>query len=162
MPQPEIQRLAPRHFEILSLCLAGNGPKEIAQALDMTPQAISLITKSQIFQTELARRRERLDNKIDNELAATPVRAKRLLDESALAAAQVHVDCLNEMDPKVRQASANSILDRVFGQAASKQQPVVLISVGDIENLRITLREVGGTPRELSPEFADAQEAVLV
>jgi hypothetical protein len=144
MGQHEIQRMLPRHYQILDLTLAGNGPKEIAQALGMTPQAISLITSAPLFQNEVARRRANIDRHTDEALSTVPQRAKQLMEDNALLAAQTHVDLLDPNfapDPKVRQASANAILDRVFGDPSSKQHQVVILEAGAIQLLQLALAE---------------------
>lgn len=153
---PEIQRMLPRHFAILNLVLAGNGPKEIAQALGMTPQAISLIMNSPIFQHEVSRRRDGIDKVVDQELASAPIRAKQILEENAAAAAQVHIDIIeNEVDPRVRQASANSILDRVFGDGKKMTQAnVIVLEAGAILNLQAALAESA----EGRKKFIDAKD----
>ena len=143
----ELQRMMPRHFQIIDLCLTGYGPKEIAQALDMTPQAISLITKSAIFQSELARRRESIEKKTNDQLATGVGRAKQMLEQASEAAAQVHIDLLspdNAVDPKVRQISASKILDMVLGQDQKHSTQVVVLGAGAIQLLQIALHESTG------------------
>jgi len=142
--QHEIQRMLPRHYKILDLVLAGHGTAEIAQAVDMSPQAISLITNSSIFQHEVSQRRQSITKSVDEQLALAPVRAKALLDRNAEKAAQVHIDLLDEdkcPDPRVRQASANAILDRVFGDSKNQKSQVVMLDVGSINILNIALKE---------------------
>lgn len=147
--------MMPRHFEILNLALGGHGPKEIAQALGMTPQAVTLITKAPIFQDELARRRSNVETVIDQQLAAAPIRAKQLMEENAFKAAQVHVDLLDPetcADPRVRQGSANAILDRVYGpagQAKAQNQQVIVLGNDAIKLLQLALAESEGGEKKI-------------
>ena len=142
MSQPELQRLLPRHYEILNLSLGGNGPKEIAQVLGMTPQAISLITKSPVFQNELARRRDGINAEVDAGLASSPLRAKELLESSAHRAAEVQVELLESPDHKTKLASSKEILDRVLGSGKEHQaSSVVVLQKVDIQLLQLALRE---------------------
>src|SRR5512146_1879957 len=103
MGQHEIERMMPGHFDILNLCLAGYRVKDIAQAVGMTAQAVSLITNAPIFQHELSRRRGNVNQQIDSNLASVPMRAKALLEQNAERAVQVHVELLSADNPKHRQ-----------------------------------------------------------
>lgn len=159
MPQNEIQRMLPRHYQVLELTLAGNGPKEVAQALGMTPQAISLITNSPIFQSEISRRRTDVEKETTTQLALTPTRAKQMMDDLACVAVQVHSDILTTSggDPRVKQKSADSILDRVFGSGEKTQrQQVVVLEAGAIQLLHVALEETNR-----SKIVTDVQEIVL-
>ena len=111
----------------------------------MTPQAISLITNSGLFQDEVARRRKVLDVKKDEQLASVPADAKRILEESAVDAARVHQDIIRHCpDPRIKQASANSVLDRVYGTGQKQEETknVVLISAKQLLILQTALSEV--------------------
>lgn len=143
MAQHEIQRLMPRHFQILELTLGGNGPKEIAQALGMTPQAISLITNAPNFQSELARRRETIESKSNDMMALGSQRARQMLEEASTLAVQVHVDLLDAADPKVQQTSASKILDLVLGKSDQNQKPTIVMNIADINLIKLTLLECG-------------------
>lgn len=142
----EVSRMLPRHFTILDMCLSGQNNALIAQSLDMTPQAISLIINSPIFQTELARRRKDIEKQTNQELANMPTRAKQLLEENSYMAAQVHVDLCNPInDPKIRQVSASVILDRVMGDGKNQSHnAVVMIGNDALEILRQALAESNG------------------
>src|ERR1019366_436897 len=101
--QHEIQRLAPRHYKIMDLALAGYRTKDIAQALSMTPQSISLIMNAPLFQHELSRRQTLITADVDQNLSLAPMRAKELIDANLVKAVQTHVDLLdNDGDPAVR------------------------------------------------------------
>lgn len=148
-PPNELQRLLPRHFQIIDLSLAGYGPKEIAQAMDMTPQAISLITNSPLFQDEISRRRESIEKETNSNLASIPMMAKKALEASSLQAANTLVYHLNSPDPKAAISSANSILDRVFGKKDDQSsQQVVILEAGALQVLQVTMKELENYDRE--------------
>ncbi len=144
MSQHEIQRLLPRHYQILELTLGGNGPKEIAQALGMTPQAISLITNAPNFQSELSRRRSSIESKSNDLAAMGSQRAREMLDAASIDAVNVHTDLLNHVDPKVKQTSASKILDLVLGKNEALSKPQIILNISDIQNLKIALMESSG------------------
>ena len=136
----EIQRMLPHHQKILDLTLAGYRLKDIAQAVDMTTAGVSLILNSPIFQDELARRRAVRNEHTDTQASLQLTKARDLLEENVVKAAQVHVDLLTCDDPKVRQTSADRILERVMGKSEDHQTVVVLQKI-DVENLQIALSE---------------------
>jgi hypothetical protein len=80
---------------MINLALAGQGRKEIAQALDITPEGVGTIMRSPVFQDELARRREELNKEVNQRLATIPEQAKKELEDAALTAARTHIDLLN-------------------------------------------------------------------
>jgi len=147
-PTGQLQRLLPRHYSILDLTLAGNGPAEIAQALGMTATGVGLITRSAIFQHELSRRREKIEKKIDEGLVSIPVRAKQTLEQNSLLAAERMVGLLDAEDPRVVQQSAKDILDRVLGpaggQKADNTRNVVVLEAGAIQLLQLAITESKG------------------
>ena len=143
MPQHELQRLLPRHFQILELCLQGYSTKDIAQAVSLTPQAISLITNSPLFQDALARRRSERQAIGDEEAVQAEVEALDLLRKHSKDAAQVQVDLLEAPDGRVALVSANSILDRVLGKAPPEAQSSapVMVLAENIQILQVALKE---------------------
>lgn len=142
-PPSELQRLMPRHYEIINLSLAGYGPKEIAQALEMTPQAITLITKSAIFQHEISRRRANQEEKVDDQLASVPALAKQILENASVEAAMVHVENLGSTNDKTRHSAAEAILTRsAVGESKDAQTtPNVTISVESMNLIVLALKE---------------------
>jgi hypothetical protein len=162
MSQPELQRLLPRHFAIVDLALAGHSVKDIAMAMDCTPQSVSIVMKSPNFQNELSRRRETKNKLIDSELASVPSRAKQKLDSLSLAAAENLEETLTSaLDPKLRFQAAESILDRVLGGSKDQaQRPVVMLSQGDINLILLAAKESGApTPVAITPPPIDVPSA---
>jgi hypothetical protein len=148
---------------MINLALAGQGRKEIAQALDITPEGVGTIMRSPVFQDELARRREELNKEVNQRLATIPEQAKKELEDAALTAARTHIDLLNPdtcPDPKVRQASANAILDRVLEKNQAQAGQVILLSAESVQLIQLALKECGGPPSEamelVSPEPSPA------
>jgi hypothetical protein len=144
MAQHEIQRLLPRHYQILELTLGGNGPKEIAQALGMSPQSISLITNAPNFQSELARRRDTIEKSSNDLMAVGSQRAREMLDEASIKAVDVHIQAMQHFDVKVQQTSASKILDLVLGKNEGPSKPTIIMNVESINLLKIALMESGG------------------
>ena len=151
--RPEIQRLLPRHYRILDLVLSGQYTvKAIAQQMDMSPQAVSLIINSPVFQHQLARRRREIEKQRDESLSIALAEAQEELKRAAPQAARVHAELLEDEDPRVRQSSANAILDRVGLGKQQIQQGQVSITVLDENALRLlgeALKESRGDAKVL-------------
>ncbi len=163
MPSHEIERLLPRHHAILELCLAGNGTREIAQAMDMSPQAISLITNAPIFQHELSKRREGRVKLADEAAALVPMRAKQALENASLDAANTQIELMQKTNPdnKLRAAMATEILDRTLGSGkdANGNSPVIILNQGDILIMQQALNEsVAARQRMKNPPARDLGE----
>jgi hypothetical protein len=139
----EIQRMMPRHFRILELCLEGLPIKAVAEEVGMTPQGVSLIVKSPLFQEELQRRRGERDGGNDSLAALSIDRARRLMEEKAFDAANTHVKLLESNDERVAQKSASAILDRVFGKHDDRGVSVV-IEAESVQLLQLALMESKG------------------
>jgi len=138
MSQNELQRLLPRHHEIIKMCLCGITRNDIASTLKMSPEGVGLIINSPLFQDELARQREMQIRK-DSEVRSND--ALDILQNAAADAAQKHVNLLDSDDERVVQASANAILDRVLkGNDAGKG--LVKLDQGVVNMLQITINEI--------------------
>jgi len=108
----DIKSLNNRHHKILSLCLRGWTNKDIAKHLNMSPQQISVITKSPQFQHELAIKRSKLD---DFELTAVKVsddEVTRKIREGTLDAVDRLLRGMDSVDERVAVKAATEILDR--------------------------------------------------
>lgn len=142
-----INRLLPRHFKILDLALQGLSRTQIASEMEMSPVGVGLILNSPKFQDELARRRTEIDKKSDEGLATNLANAKEILSNAAEDAAQVHVDLLNSEDDRVKQFSANQVLDRVGLARAEKggggDFNVAVINAESLQVLQVALKEAG-------------------
>jgi len=141
----EIQRLLPAHFKILDYVLAGYGPAQIAKLVDRTKERIGYIIMSPIFQSELARRRSKLEKMQDEREVLHIDSARKHLEEHALEAAEAQTSMLSEEDPNLRLKSSKEILDRVFGKSddGANVTNVTVLNAQQIDNLRVTLEHLG-------------------
>jgi len=110
----QIEKLNPRHYKILEYCLRGWTNKQIADHLGMTQQAVSIVVNSPSFQHELATRRSKLDNMVDESIVASSNEVTEAIRSYTLAA--VHrlgliASNANSRDADAVRASAE-ILDR--------------------------------------------------
>lgn len=139
----ELKRLSDRHKAIIELCLQGHPRSDIARLSGLTPQAITIITNSPKFQDELARRRDRVESKIDEVHALSTSEAKEILQQSSVEAARTHVELLSSQDERVKQKSASEILDRVgLGRETSDRGgSQVVLDADTINVLQIALKE---------------------
>ena len=139
----EIERLLPRHKKIVELCLAGHSNKDIAQVVGLTPQAIGLITRAPIFQQALAQRRQEQNAQEDEELHQSLVKARTIIEEASVEAAETQVELLNCEDSSIRLQSAKAILDRAFGSQEKSEGSgqTIVMAPGSVQLLQIALQE---------------------
>ena len=142
-----IQKLTPRHHEILTRHLAGESNKDIAAALNITPQIVSILVNSPNFQHELAKRRGVVEALANDKLSDQTNEAEELLRKNALRAASALVEGLDEESFSNRKNSATEILDRVgVGKInkidATVKGAVVHLSKDDAEAITETLKMV--------------------
>lgn len=135
----QLQKLIPRHFKILDLYLEGMSQVDIAKEVGMHQANIGLVVRSPVFQNELALRRS-LREKDEKELRQTGlVQAKGVLEGAAFRAAETQVGLLESEDDRIKLASSNSILDRVFGD---EKGPVgVVINTETVQLLSLAVQE---------------------
>jgi len=125
----DLKHLLPHHMRILDLTLEGIPRPEIASLVDMTPQQISNIQNSPVFQDELARRRERRNDIVDRTSANALVEAKEKLTALSVQAVEVLESHLGHQDARVQQSAAKDILDRVLKKDGNESQSIVLNDV---------------------------------
>ena len=138
-------RLLARHKTIMEAVLAGKSYADIAREVDCTPNAISMVANSPLFQDQLARMRRERDSTNEAVRASTVVRAQATLEASANQAATTQVELLEAEDPKVRLASANAILDRVMAKESGNVN-VTVINTEQLQLLQVALIEAGASP----------------
>jgi uncharacterized protein with beta-barrel porin domain len=131
-----LKRLKPRHYRIVDMVLAGKSRIKIALAVGMTPRAISMVTGSQVFQREVAARREEMNRKQDQTAAET-------MNRASVLAAQKMVELLDHPNPRIAQASANAILNFALGKGGPQpsQVPTIYIDPAAAEWMKNTLKE---------------------
>lgn len=118
---PNIQRLLPRHFKIIELFLAGHSIATIAEALEMSSGAVSLILKSPLIQHELAtaRKQSREPEVLALDRDALRSKVNSILETATVKAAAVQVELLDNPNPAIALKASTSILDRVYGDQKS-------------------------------------------
>ena len=151
MAQFELQHLLPEHFKIIELAVEGHDRKTIAQATNRTPQSVSLILNSPIVQHRVAELREKREKVVSEQLAVGVSRAQQILEEASVQAANTHVDLLQHDDARIRQNSANAILDRVL-ETRGGNAPVVMIGVENLQLLQVALSESSSFRKKPEPE----------
>lgn len=158
MVQHEIQRLLPRHYKILTMCLSGLKSRDIALAMDMSEAGISLIVNSPLFQDELAKRR---DKQIKRDEEVESHGALDILERAAISAAQKHVDLLGSESDRIAQISANAILDRVIQRKGDDGQ-VIQLDKGIINLLQVTINELKEVKSKSDAPMIERQDAEVV
>lgn len=139
-----IRRLLPRHFKILDYTLAGLDTTAIAKTLNITAGSIRKIQTSPLFQAELTRRRTECKESeiISLDRQATLGKARSILEEATVAAAEKHIKLMDNIDPAIQMRAAAGILDRVFGKSNEGGASVVVnISAQHVELLNLALKE---------------------
>jgi len=122
----QLDKLNPRHFKILDLCIRGLSAGEIAEELSMHKNQISAVINSPNFQHQLSIRRASYEEKADAQQIHAEDEATRVLKESAVEAAQKLKTHLTSEDDTVSLRSATAILDRT-GHA--KREPTGGVAV---------------------------------
>ena len=146
--------MLPRHQKIMELALAGHGVKEIAQAVGMTAQGIGLIMRAPIFQQAIAQRRDRREKRVDEDLSEALTKAKDVIEDAAVGAAETQVSLLEAEDDTVRLASSKAILDRAFGDVDKKSggsgAQTIVLAPGSVQLLHIALQESDDARKPIS------------
>ena len=107
-----IEKLTPRHYRILDLCIAGMTPAEISSHLSMSPRQIGIIINSPSFQHQFSIRRKAFESKIDDSSVSAIDEVKSTLQQAARSAADKLVSGISSFDEKIALKSATEILDR--------------------------------------------------
>jgi len=140
----KVQRMLPRHFQILDMVMAGHSNEVIAKTIEVHRDTVGYITRSPLFQAELARRRkeDNTEEILGMDRDAIIGKARSILEQSVEAAAEKHVELLDTEDPALQMRAASQILDRVFGKAEEKSvRPVVSLSAENVQLLIIAMKE---------------------
>jgi hypothetical protein len=145
MAQHEISRLLPRHFRIVELALEGMHTNEIAAAMGMHPQSISLILNSTLVQEEMSRRRSAREIATDDAALDGTLAVRKHLEDSAMDAARTQSMLLESESDSIKLGASNSILDRVLGKSNGESggTKVMILVQGDIDRLNLALVESG-------------------
>ena len=131
----ELERLSQVHLKMVELALAGMSTKDIAEVCDRTPQSISMILRSPLFQEELSKRRSAQVQKIDQTVGSTVAAARSRIEGAADRAAEVEISLLNSVDDSVKRQSAQYILDKALGTSKEPTGATIIIQ-GDNLNLQ--------------------------
>ncbi len=143
-----IQRLLPRHFNVIEMAAAGHDVVTIAKTLDMSTHTISGILRSPLAQAELARRRKELRETevLGMDRDATLGKARSILEQASERAATVSTELLECPNPTIALKAANSILDRVFGKGSDDRRSMVVnITAEHVDLLNLALKESHAT-----------------
>jgi hypothetical protein len=150
--KPELARIRQQHLRILDMVIEGYPNSEIATITGMAPGSISRIVSSPLFQNELAIRRKSLEGITRDSLANSSSKAREKLEAEALNAANTLVDLArNSQNDAVRRASANDILDRVFGKDDNSTRPAVNISIKELTLLKQIMAEDDDNDVDIKP-----------
>ncbi len=140
----KLQRLQAHHHKIIDLFISGMTIGEVAETIGMSTRNIALIQRSPLFQSEYSRRRREFEKQNDDREVSKIDEAKKRLREAAVEAAEVHIGIVKdeEQDPRIRQLSANEILNRSMGDGKGDGggQSVVL-SADKIQLLAVAMQE---------------------
>jgi len=128
-----LQKLNPRHFKILDLCLDGLQAVDIARHLKMTPTQINNIIRSPSFQHQFAVRRKQREDTQDASAVSEIDHVKNLLKENTEKAANKLIASIDSNDEKIAIKSASEILDR-GGYPSIKEQRIQDNSVNIVIN----------------------------
>ena len=107
-----IQKLSARHYKILELCLRGWTGKDIAEHLNMGAQQVSIVINSSSFQYQLAERRSKLNDRVDQDIVEGTAKVDEAIARHTMAAVdRLGLVVIAGKDGDAIRA-ADSILDR--------------------------------------------------
>ena len=150
----EVQKLNPRHYQILDLFLAGLQKVQIAERLNMSPMQISIITNSPTFQHELAIRRARIDELSDIKLASSNNEVSSTLKEATLKAAKKLIEKMDTGDDNMEFKASCEVLDRGGFPKATRlesNQPLAPIIVLTAEQVGCLADALNDLPETIDP-----------
>lgn len=144
-----IQRLLPRHHGLMRLVLSGtHSRQQMATMLGYSPENVSLVIDSPLFQSELARRRAEVEKTENIAIRDGITMAKDNLNRIAFAATEKLEHTLLSADEKVAMDAADKILKYAFPRNAETRggslvQQVVVLSEDKLRRLSEALSESG-------------------
>lgn len=167
----EIQRLLPRHFNILKLTLAGYDRREISRITGASIWSITAISRSPLFQAELSRKKDKKENndlELERNAAVGKARSvlsetRKILQAAAPEAATTLRNLLNGRGSDgIKIQSAKTVLDRVFasedGPAAGRIN--INITTEDTQLIVLALKESHASDIDNEIEHADRHPAL--
>jgi hypothetical protein len=151
-----IQRLLPRHYGLLRLCLAGTySNSQMASMLGYTPEGLRNVTDSPLFQDELARRRKDLERTEAVAVRDGLTHARDLLNQTSVAAVEKMEEIMATAgDQKIQLDAADKILKYAIGKGDQKQEvqrQIVVLSEDKLIALRAVMEECGFTSTDNGP-----------
>lgn len=139
-----VQRILPRHFQIIDMAVAGHDNKTIAQTTGSSIGQVNLILRSPVAQSEIARRRKESSEAtiLGLDRSAILGKARSILDQATEHAAVTLENELLADKPEVRIKAANSILDRALGGGKDdRRASVVNVTAEQIQLINLALKE---------------------
>lgn len=158
-----IQRVLPRHFQIIDLAVAGHDNITIAKAVGTSQSQVNLVLRSPVAQAEIARRRRESTEAevLGLDRSAIVGKARSILDQASQAAAATLENELLAEKPEVRIKAANSILDRALGKGIDDRRASVNnITAEQVTLINLALKESEYVPAKLSAHRLAAHSAV--
>lgn len=137
----ELERLSQVHLRMVELALAGMSTKDIAEVTGRTPQCISMVLRSPLFQQELSKRREMQIEKIDQTVGSTIAAARAKIEGAAERAADTEIELLGAPDHSVRRQAAQYILDKALGTSREPTGATIIIQGDNLNLLNLALSE---------------------
>jgi hypothetical protein len=108
-----MEQLTPRAVQIMDLTIQGLKSGQIAERLGLTGAYVSTITSAANYQHQLAIRREKLENRIDDKVVNATVEAADVLKEHSVQAARNLVAMADGDKSPISLRANESVLDRV-------------------------------------------------
>lgn len=126
----EIQRILPRHFQMIDLHLAGLQNTQIAEIVGCTRETVGIILRSPLVVAEVQRRlKERNLSSKDQDVDSLVKQTKAILEQSATRAAKRTTELIESDDDSISLRASSSILDRILGTAKDRLPTGPAVSV---------------------------------
>jgi hypothetical protein len=139
----QVEKLLPRHQEIVEMILAGLDDVKIAEMLGIRRETVCAIRKSPRGQHEVSVRRRERQIVSDGERRSQIDEARRLVESAAADAARTHIEIMSNPleSARTRQSSATEILDLAFGRENSSGPTTINITANQVALLTEALKE---------------------
>lgn len=135
----EGKRMMPAHWKIMDLELGGLTRGEIAGVMNRSPEGVGLVMSGQVYQDEIARRRESLTQKKDSGLVNHLQLTRETLEQASLDAAELLQEQIGDgsLKPEIRQSAADKVLNAAFGRGKGEDDSQGKVTIVTIEQLQV-------------------------
>jgi hypothetical protein len=140
------ERLLPRHYQIMDLCLKGITKKEIVNTLGISYRQLMNICNTPQFMTALALRRDKIEDGVEEDILRTQNDVLTEIKNATMQAVNRLIELVDDDNAAVARQAANDILDRGGYPKVSRQEnqneQTLVVDKEQAELLALALKEI--------------------